>query len=81
MSTDCEKQIGYVIFDSVCLMLGAAELRAGVTVEVAEEMAVACKPVISKFDSYILTIASKESIDIATAVFGLCLRFGARSCR
>ena len=42
---DCEKQIGYVIFDCVCLMLGAAELRAGVTAEAAEEMAEACKPV------------------------------------
>ena len=59
MVTACEKQIGYVIFDCVCLMLGAAELRAGVTAEAAEEMAEACKPVISKFDSYILTIAKR----------------------
>ena len=73
MSYDCEKQIGYVIFDCVCLMLGAAELRAGVTAEAAEEMAEACKPIISKFESYILTIANKESstTDIATAVFGI----------
>ena len=70
---DCEKQIGYVIFDSVCLMLGAAELRAGVTAEAAEEMAEACKPVISKFEQYILTIASEASstTEVATAVFGI----------
>ena len=73
MVTACEKQIGYVIFDSVCLMLGAAELRAGVTAEAAEEMAEACKPIISKFDSYILTMASKESsfTEVAGAVWGM----------
>ena len=73
MSNDCEKQIGYVIFDCVCLMLGAAELRAGVTAEAAEEMAEACKPVISKFEGYILTIASETSstTEVATAVFGI----------
>lgn len=73
MTTDCEKQIGYVIFDCVCLMLGAAELRAGVTAEVAEEMAEACKPVMSKFESYIVTMASKEAstTEVAGAVFGM----------
>ena len=73
MTTDCEKQIGYVIFDCVCLMLGAAELRAGVTAEVAEEMAEACKPVMSKFEGYIVTMASKEAstTEVAGAVFGV----------
>lgn len=73
MLTDCEKQIGYVIFDSVCLMLGAIELRAGITAEAAEEMAEACKPVINKFDTYILTMASKESSTtaVAGAVWGI----------
>jgi len=73
MLTACEKQIGYVIFDCVCLMLGAVELRAGVTAEAAEEMAEACKPVITKFDSYILTMANKESstTEVAGAVFGV----------
>ena len=78
MSSGCEKQIGYVLFDSVCLMLGAAELRAGVTAEAAEEMAEACKPIISKFDSYILTIANEASstTEIATAVFGIMSTIG-----
>ena len=71
--TACEKQIGYVLFDSVCLMLGAVELRAGVTAEAAEEMAEACKPVISKFDTYILTMAKEgaSTTEIAGAVFGV----------
>ena len=73
MTSDCEKQIGYVLFDCVCLMLGAAELRAGLTAEAAEEMAEAAKPVLSKFDKYILTIADEasSSTDVATAVFGI----------
>ena len=71
--TTCEKQIGYVIFDCVCLMLGAAELRAGLTAEAAEEMAEAAKPVLSKMEEYIVTISSEESskTEIAGAVFGV----------
>jgi hypothetical protein len=71
--TDCEKQIGYVIFDCVCLMLGAAELRAGLTAEAAEEMAEAAKPVLSKMEEYVVTIASEESskTEVAGAVFGV----------
>ena len=73
MTSDCEKQIGYVLFDCVCLMLGAVELRAGLTAEAAEEMAEAAKPVLSKFDKYILTIADEASskTDVASAVFGI----------
>ena len=73
MVTACEKQIGYVIFDSVCLMLGAAERRAGGTAEAAEEKAEACKPVISKFDTYILTMAKEgaSTTEVAGAVFGV----------
>ena len=54
-------------------MLGAAELRAGATAEVAEEMAEAAKPVLSKMEQYVLTIASEESskTEVASAVFGI----------
>lgn len=73
MTTDCEKQIGYVVFDCFCLMLGAAEVRATFTAEAAEEVAEAARPAMSKFDQYILTIASKESstTEIAGAVFNI----------
>ena len=73
MTTDCEKQIGYVIFDCVCLMLGAVELRASLTAEAAEDMAEAAKPVLSKMDKYIITIADEASskTEVATAVFGI----------
>ncbi len=69
----CEKQIGCVIFDCICLMLGAGEARAALTGEAAEEIAEAAKPVLSKMEQYIVTIASKESstTEVATAVFGV----------
>ena len=71
--TACEKQIGYVIFDCVCLMLSAEEARSALTAEAAEEIAEAAKPVLSKLEQYIVTMASKESsaTEVATAVFGV----------
>ena len=73
MTDACAKQYGYVIFDSICLFLSAAEVRASLTAEVAEEVAEAAKPVLSKLEQYIVTIAEKESTttEIGTAVFGI----------
>ena len=73
MTTDCEKQLGYVIFDCICLMLSAVEARSALTAEAAEEMAEAARPVLSKLDKYIVTIASEEAstTEIATAVYGV----------
>ena len=73
MASTCEKQIGYVIFDSVCLFLGAVELRAALTAEGAEAMAEAARPVLSKMEQYILTISKKESstTEVATAGFNI----------
>ena len=73
MSLKCGEAIGFVIFDCVCLFVGAASIRASATAEVAEEMAEAAKPVLSQLDKYIITIASEGSskTDVATAVFGI----------
>ena len=73
MMTECEKSIGYVIFDCVCLFLGASSLRASLTAEGAEAMAEAAKPVLSKLEEYIVTISAEASskTDVATAVFGI----------
>ena len=70
---DCPLGIGYVVFDCVCLFLGAASLRASVTAEAAEEIAEAAKPVTSQLSKYIKTIADDESTkaEIASAVFGV----------
>ena len=40
MTFKCGESIGFVIFDCICLMLGAASLRSAATAEVAGEMAV-----------------------------------------
>ena len=73
MTTDCEKKIGYVIFDCVCLLLGAAECRAVLTEEAAEEMAEAAKPALSKMEQYIVTLASEDAstTEKAAAVFNV----------
>ena len=73
MTFKCGESIGFVIFDCICLMLGAASLRSAATAEVAQEMAEAAKPVLSQLDKYILTISAEESTktEVATAVFGI----------
>lgn len=78
----CIKQSGYVIFDSICLFLSAAEVRASLTAEVAEEIAEAAKPVLSKLEKYIITIASKESstTEIGAAVFGIITTIWSGGC-
>ena len=71
--TPCALSIGYVVFDCICLFLGAATLRAGITAEVAEAMAEAAEPAVNQISKYIKTIAAAESskLDVATAVFGV----------
>ena len=73
MTFKCGESIGFVIFDCICLMLGAASLRSAATAEVAQDMAEAAKPVLSQLDKYIITIAAEESskTEVATAVFGI----------
>ncbi len=73
MTDKCGQNIGYVIFDCVCLMMGAAELREALTAKEAEAMAEAAKPVLSKLEKYIVTMAAEDSskTDVATAVFGV----------
>jgi|TARA_B100001094_G_scaffold332654_1_gene405677 hypothetical protein len=73
MSLKCGEAVGYVIFDCVCLFLGAANLRASATTEVAEEITEAAKPVLSALEQHIVVIASEGSskTDVAAAVFGI----------
>ena len=80
--TDCEKKIGYVIFDCICLLLGAAECRAALTEEAAVEMAEAAKPVLSKMEKYIVTLADKEAstMDKASAVFNVASTIWSGGC-
>lgn len=69
----CALGIGYVVFDCVCLFLGAASLRASLTSKAAEEIAEAAKPVASQIEKYVATMAdeSASKTAIAGAVFGV----------
>ena len=80
--TDCEKKIGYVIFDCICLLLGAAECRAALTEEAAEAMAEAAKPVLSKMEQYVLTLANEEAstYEKAKAVFNVASTIWSGGC-
>ena len=70
---DCATGIGYVVFDCVCLFLGAASLRASFTAKAAEEIAEAAKPVASQLEKYIVTMsdANASKTSVAGAVFGV----------
>lgn len=79
---DCAKGIGYVVFDCVCLFLGAVTLRASVTAEAAEDMAKAAEPVASQLEKYILIMsdANSSKTAVATAVFGIISTIYSGSC-
>ena len=78
----CVEGIGFVVFDCVCLVLGAVSLRSSVTSEVAEDIAKAVEPVVPKLEQYIKTIKAAESskTDIAWAVFGVISTIYSGSC-
>jgi hypothetical protein len=48
--TPCESQIGFVIYDVVCLVLGFKSIRKAQTAPVADAMAAAAFPVLSKLE-------------------------------
>lgn len=79
---DCGLGIGYVVFDCLCLLLGAVALRSALTAEAAEEMAEAAKPVANKLTKYVEILAASESTktEVATAVFGVISTIYSGSC-
>lgn len=81
-SWDCAKGIGFVVFDCVCLFLGAAALRDSATAEVAEDLAKAAEPVASQLEQYIKIMGDKASstYDVAKAVFGVMSTIYSGSC-
>ena len=80
--TDCQIKIGYVIFDCLCLLLGAAECRAALTEEAAESMAKAAEPVLSKMEQYIVTLADEEAstLDKSKAIFNVASTIWSGGC-
>ena len=67
----CALNIGYVVFDVICLAIGAVGLRAGATAETAEKVAEAAKPVMSKLETIIAKMSAKgaSKTDLATGTF------------
>ena len=79
---DCGLGIGYVVFDCVCLFLGAISLRSSLTSEAAEDIAKAAEPVANKLEGYIKTMSAAASTktEVATAVFGVISTLYSGSC-
>ena len=79
---DCGMGIGYVVFDCVCLFLGAASLRASVTAKAAAEIGEAAAPVASQLAKYIKVISAAESskTEVAGAVFSVISTIYSGSC-
>lgn len=69
----CPMGIGYVVFDCVCLFLGAISLRSTVTTEAVEAISEAAEPAVNQISKYIKTISAAESskLEVASAVFGV----------
>ena len=71
--TPCEKAIGYVIFDAVCLALGAVGLRAAVSGATIEAMTRAAAPAMSQIERIIATMAAPGAgvTDYARGIFNI----------
>ncbi len=69
--TPCQKAIGYVIFDAICLALGAVSLRSSVKASTVEAMAEAAAPVLSKIETAVAKMAAEGAsyTDMAKGVF------------
>lgn len=67
----CELAVGYVIFDAVCLAVGAVALRSGATREAAAAMVEAAAPVLSKLEAAITKMAAEgaSKTDVAWGVY------------
>ncbi len=70
---ECELQIGYVIFDAICLAVGAVGLRAGVNRVTAEAIAKAARPVLPRIQVIIARIAAEGATytEMAKGVFDI----------
>ena len=75
MSSICDKRIGYVIYDCVCLALGATEARSRITDKDAEKLAAAVVSIQQSLKQPITAIAEKQDrYVIASEVFNIVSR-------
>jgi hypothetical protein len=73
MITDCEMAVGYVVFDVICLALGAVGLRSTVNSRTIRAIGEAAAPVLSKLETIIARMAAPgaSTTDIAWGVFDI----------
>jgi hypothetical protein len=69
----CQMAIGYVVFDVVCLAVGAVGLRASVNSSTIESTARAVEPVLSKIEQTIASMGKQgaSKTDVAWGVFDI----------
>jgi hypothetical protein len=67
----CALNIGYVVFDVICLAIGGVGLRSGATAETAGKVAEAAKPVMSKLETIVakMSVKGASKTEVATGVF------------
>ena len=61
MTNECNIYIGYVIYDCMCLMLGAIDMRKKASDEDARVIAAAAEPALSSLRPNILVVADEVS--------------------
>ena len=71
--SECQLWIGFVVFDVICLAVGAVGLRSGASKSTAEAMARAAKPVMNKLQTIIAKMAAQGAtkMDLAKGVFDI----------
>jgi len=63
----CGMAIGYVVFDAICLFIGAASLRSSLTAKCAAEIGEAAGPIESALEQYIEVLMDSNSSTTANA--------------
>ena len=71
MCGDCNTHLGCIVYDCMCLMLGATDMREKMSNADARVLAAAAEPALMSIKQQVLTIADKESdrFEIASAAF------------
>ena len=72
-TTDCVLGVGYVVFDCVCLMLGAVAIRGSINSTAAKAVGKAAEPCMNAMEKYIAALSKEgaSTADQAGAVFNI----------
>ena len=72
-TADCVLGVGYVVFDCVCLMLGAVAIRGSINSTAAKAVGKAAEPCMNAMEKYIAALSKEgaSTADQAGAVFNI----------